>query len=58
MPRLNMARLVNQRIVEAVTEAVKEQSGQEAYDEKGNAAGAHKGPMGSVGGRQDITKKR
>lgn len=38
--KLSMARAVNQRVVEAITEAVKETSGQDAYDGSGNA-GAH-----------------
>ncbi len=38
--KLSMARAVNQRVVEAITEAVKETAGQDAYDGSGNA-GAH-----------------
>lgn len=39
--RLNMARQVNQRVVEAITDVVKEQNMQDAYDGKGKAGGAH-----------------
>lgn len=35
--RINMARMVNQRIVEAITDAVKEQSNQDVYDQKGKS---------------------
>jgi hypothetical protein len=35
--KLSMARAVNQRVVEAITEAVKETAGQDAYDGSGNA---------------------
>jgi hypothetical protein len=42
--RLNMARMVNQRIVEAVTEVVRDKTHPEAYDGKGNAGhGAQEG---------------
>lgn len=38
--RLNMARLVNQRVVEAITDVVKEQTRQDAYDGKGQVGNA------------------
>ena len=37
--KLSMARAVNQRVVEAITEAVQETSSQDAYDDSGSTGG-------------------
>lgn len=45
--RLNTARMVNQRVVEAVTEVVREHTQQDAYDDKGkmNSAASESMPI-------------